>query len=100
MLIQRDEQIQISSEIFMTPLHGCSEITECGMPIKYVFKVVDKRNAVVMHLHIKSSLCTGYLHRNHRIAQVTLKLHAKLIQNGFSFHSTGYIKNIMLIYYI
>lgn len=53
LLVQRDEKIQISSEIFMTPLHGCSEITECGMPIKYVFKRVQKREAAVICLHIE-----------------------------------------------
>lgn len=38
LLVQRDEQIQISTEIFMTPLYGCSESAEYGMPIKYIFK--------------------------------------------------------------
>lgn len=38
LLVQRDEQIQIGAEIFMTPLYGCSEDAEFGMPIKYVFK--------------------------------------------------------------
>lgn len=37
-LVQRDEQIQISTQIFMTPLNGCSEDAEYGMPIKYIFK--------------------------------------------------------------
>lgn len=38
LLVQRDEQIQIGAEIFMTPLYGCSEDAESGMPIKYVLK--------------------------------------------------------------
>lgn len=31
-------------------------------------------------MHITLSFCFVYLHRNHDIAQVLLKLHAKLIQ--------------------
>lgn len=38
LLVQRHEQIQISTQIFMTPLNGCSEDAEYGMPIKYIFK--------------------------------------------------------------
>lgn len=38
LLVQKDEQIRISTEIFMTALFGCSEDAEYGMPIKYIFK--------------------------------------------------------------
>jgi hypothetical protein len=38
LLVQRDEQIQISTEIFMTPLNECSEDAEYGMPTKYLFE--------------------------------------------------------------
>lgn len=38
LLVQRDEQIQISTQIFMTPLNGCTEDAEYEMPIKYIFK--------------------------------------------------------------
>lgn len=38
LLVQWDELIQISAEILMTPLYGCSEDAEYKMPIKYVFK--------------------------------------------------------------
>lgn len=38
LLVQRNEQIQISTQIFMTPLNGCSEDAEYGMLIKFIFK--------------------------------------------------------------
>lgn len=37
-LVQKDEEIQISTQIFMTALNGCSEDTEYGMPVKCIFK--------------------------------------------------------------
>lgn len=37
-LVQRDEEIQISIQIFMTPLNGCSEDAKYGLPITYIFK--------------------------------------------------------------
>lgn len=37
LLAQREEQIQISTEIFMTPLYRCSENIEYGITIKYIF---------------------------------------------------------------
>lgn len=36
--MQKDEQIQINTQIFMTPLNGYSEDAEYGMFIKYIFK--------------------------------------------------------------
>lgn len=38
LLVQRDEQIHISTQIFMTPLNGCSEDAEYGKPNTYIFK--------------------------------------------------------------
>jgi len=38
LLVQRDEQIHISTQIFMTPLNGCIEDAEYGKPITYIFK--------------------------------------------------------------
>lgn len=38
LLMQKDEQIQINTQIFMTPLNGYSEDAEYGMFIKYIFK--------------------------------------------------------------
>lgn len=50
--------------------------------------------------HIKLSLCSVYLHRNHDIAQVVLKLHAKLIQVFSLFTEQAILKYNAYIYYI
>lgn len=70
LLVQRDEQIHISTQIFMTPLNGCIEDAEYGKPTNVHIQI--KKTVVIINLPYSAFFCTGYLQRNYSIAQAVL----------------------------